>query len=77
MGLGKNFIMTVGKAVVGYSSNSSALIADAAHSASDMVSFKCANYAAFLDPFPCPVSSVPHCIAHVRSAYFTPPFLIP
>jgi divalent metal cation (Fe/Co/Zn/Cd) transporter len=39
MGLGKNFVMTVGKAVVGYSSNSSALIADAAHSASDMVSF--------------------------------------
>jgi len=38
LGLGKNLLLTLGKAVVGVTSNSSALIADAAHSASDMVS---------------------------------------
>lgn len=38
LGLAKNFTMTIGKAVIGVTSNSAALVADAAHSASDMVS---------------------------------------
>ena len=38
LGLGKNVVLTVGKGVVGVTANSSALIADAVHSLSDIVS---------------------------------------
>ena len=37
LGLGKNVVLTVGKGVVGVTANSSALIADAVHSLSDIV----------------------------------------
>ena len=37
LGLGKNLVLTVGKGVVGVTANSSALIADAVHSLSDIV----------------------------------------